>query len=82
MTTLLNKPQIGNASGTVVLNGATPVSVSFATITAGSVVVMSRTTSGGTPGINPLVTITAGVGFDVTGIAADTSTYTYAVFLV
>lgn len=65
--------------GIVVLNGSTPVAVAFTDMKTTDKVTLFRTTNGGTPGINPLVTINNGVGFSVTGAALDTSTYTYRI---
>lgn len=65
------------AQGTVNVNGATPVPVAVASIQATDIVVLMRTVNGGTPGITPLCVITAGVGFTITGIALDTSTYAW-----
>lgn len=67
-------------AGTVTLNGATPVSVSNTSITAGSVVIFTLKTVGGTVGAYPAIqTITPSTGFDVAGTAGDTSVYNYAV---
>lgn len=66
--------------GTVTLNGATQVTVSNTAITAGSVIVFTLKTVGGTVGAAPVVdTITAGTGFTVKGTAGDTSVYNYRV---
>lgn len=65
--------------GTVQLNGAAAVNVAFTNMKATDKVILFRTTNAGTPGIAPLVTITANTGFSVTGIALDTSTYTYRI---
>lgn len=67
-------------AGTVTLNGATPVSVANTSITAGSTVIFTLKTVGGTVGAYPAIqTITPGVGFDVAGTALDTSVYNYAI---
>lgn len=65
--------------GTVVANGTTPVAVGFTAIKATHVVALVRTTTGGTPGTLPLVTITAGTGFSITSVAGDTSTYSFSI---
>lgn len=67
--------------GTVTLNGATPVTVANTTITAGSIIIFTLKTVGGTVGAAPAIqTITAGTGFTVQGTALDTSVYNYRVF--
>lgn len=66
--------------GTVTLNGATPVSVANTSITAGSIVIFTLKTVGGTVGAYPAIqTITPTTGFDVAGTAGDTSVYNYAI---
>jgi hypothetical protein len=66
--------------GTVTLNGATPVTVANAKVTAGSIIVFTLKTVGGTVGAAPVIeTITAGTGFTVQGTASDTSVYNYAI---
>jgi hypothetical protein len=65
-------------AGTVTLNGATPVTVSDTGVTAGSIILFTLKTVGGTVGAYPAVqTITAKTGFTVAGTAGDTSTYNY-----
>lgn len=67
-------------SGTFTCNGATPVSVTNANITANSVVVPCLKTVGGTVGAIPAVkTITPGTGFTIAGTASDTSVYNYVI---
>jgi hypothetical protein len=61
--------------GTVVLNGATPVSFPFARANAGSIVNLTYMTAGGAPNHAPSFTIVPGTGISVTGTAGDTSTY-------
>lgn len=70
------------SGGTVVLNGATPVVVANANVTAGSVIVFTLKTVGGTvsPNAPNVLTITPGTGFTVGGTAGDTSTYNFAIF--
>lgn len=71
---------IQTSLGTVVLNGATPVAVADAAITANSIVLFTLKTPGGTVGAYPTIeTITPGTGFHVAGTALDTSTYNYVV---
>ena len=65
--------------GTVTLNGTTPVVVSNTSITASSIVFLSKVTDGGTPGITPTYTVSAGVSFSVTGVALDTLVYNYLI---
>lgn len=66
--------------GTFVCNGATPVTVADTAVDAGSNIIITLNTPGGTVGAIPAVqTKTAGVGFDVAGTALDTSTYNYLI---
>lgn len=67
------------SQGTVVMNGATPVTVANALTTANSSVILTLKTVGGTvsPSSPNVLTITPGTGFTVGGTASDTSTYTY-----
>ena len=66
--------------GTFVCNGATPVTVTNANVTANSMIFVSLNTVGGTVGAIPAVkTITAATGFTVAGTASDTSTYNYCI---
>lgn len=67
-------------AGTVVLNGATPVTVANATLTAKSLIIFTLKTVGGTVGAIPAPqTVTPGTGFTVAGTALDTSTYNFAI---
>jgi hypothetical protein len=67
-------------TGTFTLNGATPVVVAKAGVSANSVIVITLKTVGGTVGAVPAIqTITAGTGFNVAGTAGDTSVYNYAI---
>jgi len=80
----LSMQAIGQAyfpkSGSFVANGATPVTVADARITANSNVLITLKTVGGTVGAIPAIqTITAGTGFTVAGTALDTSTYVYEI---
>lgn len=63
--------------GTVTLNGATGVDITFADAKTEDLdkFVLTRKTAGGTPGAPPLVAVTVGSKFTVTGIALDTSVY-------
>lgn len=66
---------------TVTLNGATPVTVVDAGVTANSAIFFTLKTVGGTVGAAPAIqTITPGTGFTVAGTALDTSVYNYARF--
>jgi hypothetical protein len=66
--------------GTVTLNGATPVTVANAAVDAGSLVIFTLKTVGGTVGAYPAIqTITPATGFTVAGTALDTSVYNYAI---
>lgn len=68
------------SGGTFVCNGATPVTVVAANLTANSVVIISLKTVGGTVGAIPaLKTVTPGTGFTVAGTASDTSTYNFVI---
>lgn len=68
------------AGGTVTLNGATPVTVVNANLTANSVITFGLKTVGGTVGAQPAVqTVTPGTGFTVQGTSGDTSTYNYVI---
>lgn len=67
--------------GTVALNGATPVVVADARVGAGSIIVFTLKTVGGTVSATApnILTITPGTGFTVAGVALDTSIYNYAI---
>lgn len=70
----------GFHAGTFILNGATPVAVADANVTASSVIVITLKTVGGTVGVQPHVaTITVATGFTVVGTASDTSTMNYLI---
>lgn len=66
-------------SGTVVINGATPVVVADTRLTANSVVVFSLKTIGGTASAPFLTAVTAGTGFSVAAAASNTGTYNYQI---
>lgn len=67
-------------TGTVTLNGVTPVTVAKASVTANSNIIFTLKTPSGTVGAYPAIqTITAGVGFDVAGTALDASVYNFAI---
>jgi hypothetical protein len=70
------------SAGTFVANGATPVVVSNAAVTATSQIEITLKTVGGTvsPTRPNVLTITPGTGFNVGGVASDTSTYNYRIF--
>ncbi len=67
--------------GTFVLNGATPVTVADARVKAGSLIIFTLKTVGGTisPTAPNVLTITPGTGFTVGGVAGDTGTYNYGI---
>ena len=67
--------------GTVTLNGATPVTVADARVTANSIIIFTVKTPAGTISHNApnVLTITPGTGFTVGGTALDTSQYSYAI---
>lgn len=75
------KTFVGSTSGTVTLNGATPVSVTNANVTANSVVIFTVKTPAGTvsPNAPNVLTITPTTGFTVGGTASDTSLYNYVI---
>lgn len=68
--------------GTVTLNGATPVPVVDARVTANSIIVFTVITPAGTisPNAPNVLTKTPGTGFTVGGTALDTGLYAYAIF--
>ncbi len=64
--------------GAVTLNGAAPVAVAFAGMTASTTILFSLNTPEGTVGAHPVVeTVTPGIGFTVAGTAGDTSVYNW-----
>ena len=67
--------------GTWVCNGATPVVIADARVTANSIIIFTLKTAGGTvsPNAPNVLTITPGTGFTAGGTAGDTSTYSYAI---
>lgn len=66
--------------GTFTCNGATPVTVTDAAVSANSAIVVTLKTVGGTVGAIPAIkTITAGTGFTIAGTASDTSVYNYLI---
>lgn len=69
------------SQGTVVMNGATPVTVANTLTTANSSILLTLKTVGGTvsPNLPNVLTITPGTGFTVGGTASDTSTYNYVI---
>jgi hypothetical protein len=67
-------------TGTVTVNGVTPVTVTNDAITADSIVIFTLKTVGGTVGAYPAIqTITAATGFTVAATASDTSVYNYLI---
>lgn len=68
--------------GSLTLNGATPVVVADARVTANSIIVFTLKTVAGTvsPTAPNILTITPGTGFTVGGVALDLSIYNYAIF--
>lgn len=69
------------SQGTFTCNGATPVTVANANVTANSSIIVTLKTVGGTvsPSVPYIATITAGTGFTITGTASDTSIYNYLI---
>jgi len=71
---------VTSKTGTVTINGVTPVTVANTNIDANSLVIFTLKTVGGTVGAIPVVeTITPGTGFTAQGTASDTSTYNYLI---
>lgn len=67
-------------SGTFANNGTSTVTTADANVTAGSNIVITLKTVGGTVGAIPhLLTVTPGTGFATVGTASDTSTYSYTI---
>lgn len=60
-------------------NGATPVAVVDARVTATSIIALSLNTTGGTPHGAFVSSITPGTGFSINSLAGDTSTYNYEI---
>jgi hypothetical protein len=80
MGTKLDAATGANASvGEFTLDGVTPVLVANTSITASSLVFISKVSNAGTPGTVPTYTLSAGVGFTVVGAALDTSVYNYLI---
>lgn len=67
--------------GIYINNGATPVTVANAAVTANSIISFTLKTVGGTVSASApnVKTITPGTGFTVAGLASDTSTYNYEI---
>lgn len=75
--TLILKQGANGKTGTVTLNGVTPVTVSNSSITANSGIVFTLKTAHA-PGAYPAIaTITPTTGFTVVGTALDVSVYNY-----
>lgn len=66
-------------SGTLTLNGATPVVVSTTSVTANSRIYLTTNTVGGTPAFCWISARTAATSFSVTGVALDTSTVAWLI---
>lgn len=67
-------------AGTTTCNGTSTVTVTASTVTAGSFIIFTLKTVGGTVGAYPAVkTTTAGTGFTFACTASDTSIYTYLI---
>lgn len=66
--------------GTFANNGTSTVTTADTNVTAGSNIVITLKTVGGTVGAIPhLLTVTPGTGFATVGTASDTSTYNYEI---
>ena len=68
--------------GQFTANGATPVTVADAGVTANSIIIPTLKTVGGTvsPNLPNVLTITPGTGFTIGGTASDSSVYNYVRF--
>ncbi len=79
--TLTGSATVPPIAGTFTANGATPVTVSNTAVTATSQIDITLKTVGGTvsPTRPNILTITAGTGFTVGGVASDTSVYNYRI---
>ncbi len=76
--TLVLKQGANGKTGTVTLNGVTPVTITNSSITANSGIIFTLKTVGGTVGAYPVIqTITPTTGCTVAGTTLDTSTYNY-----
>ncbi len=76
--TLVLKQGANGKTGTVTLNGITPVTITNSSITANSGIIFTLKTVGGTVGAYPAIqTITPITGCTVAGTALDTSVYNY-----
>jgi hypothetical protein len=69
-------PKIGT---TPAANGATPVAVTDAAVTANSTIALTLKTAAGTPHGAFVSSVTPGTGFSINSLAGDTSTYTYEI---
>ncbi len=77
-STLVLKQGANGKTGTVTLNGITPVTITNSSITANSGIIFTLKTIGGTVGAYPAIqTITPTTGCTVAGTALDTSVYNY-----
>ena len=79
-TDLINIDHIySNVRGTVVASGTGSVSVSNASVTANSVILLTVKTIGGFAGPAYVTSATPGTGFTIRSSAGDTSTYNYLI---
>jgi hypothetical protein len=79
-STLSLKRGTNGSVGTFVCNGTSAVTVNNTSVAITDAIIISLNTVGGTVGAVPSIkTITAGVGFTVSGTASDTSTYNYTI---
>ena len=67
------------SGGTVVCTGGGTPSVTNTNVDAGSAIILTLKTAGGTPAVPIVTTITVGSGFSITCGGSDTSTYNYVV---
>ena len=67
------------SGGTVTCTGGGTPSVTNANVDAGSAIVLTLKTAGGTPAVPIVTTITPATGFSITCGGSDTSTYNYVI---
>lgn len=72
-------PDGSGVDGTFTCNGTTAVTVTNPNLAAGHSILVTLVTVGGTVGVSPpsVRTRTNGTGFTITGLASDTSIYSY-----
>lgn len=73
------RKSVNGALGTFAVNGATAVNVANTSVTANSMIFFTMQLAAGTPSFVKLNSITAGTGFQIQGVALDTSSYAYII---